>query len=742
MLPVPTFTKEERDGYLYITTDALRLRYRIGSNLSATTTAHENLRIDFDLNGRTVTWYPGRDDAFNLMGTTRTLDADIGDTRRVDLEKGLLSRDGWAVIDESPRTKRGDSSTTFAFDDTVDGIPWVAEPIDKTATDWYFMGYGHDYKGALQDYVKVAGRQPLPPRYMLGYWYSKYQRYSQQDFINLVGEMKQNEIPIDVMIMDMDWHLDGWTGWTWNKQLIPNPTALISWMHRQGLKVSLNLHPADGVGNHEDHFNDILGDLGLPNTETRIPWQLENPAFYRSFFNHIIREREREGVDFWWIDWQQDLLNPTVSGLGQTFWLNHVFYNDMAQNRPDRRPVIFHRWGGLGSHRYPIGFSGDTFATFGTLAFEPYFTATASNVCFGYWGHDLGAHLQVADPDPELYLRWLQYGVFSPIFRTHGANQANNERRIWKYPNFPLLLDAVNLRYELTPYIYTCAYEAFKTGVSICRPLYYEYPEDNRSYSDESEYFFGPDMLVAPVCTAAEDGERATRDIWLPEGTWYDVCRRRLLQGDMEFTDRYAQNEIPYFVRAGSIVPCSPAVDNLKSQTEELLLKVYPGADGTGTLYEDDGDSQGYLDGAFSTTTFTQKRHTDRVSMTIEPRTGTYPDMPGQRSWRVMFYGALKPLAVTIDGTAADNWEYDADSQLLTVNVPPTSCDIQTLVEYTHEPTTGITHHPTANFPNDQTTNTPGHPWPPTYDLQGRQVQNQTPHTLYITNGKKTIWKQ
>ena len=735
-LPVPSFAKEERDGYLYITPEALRLRYRIGSNLSATTTAHENLRIDFDLNGRTVTWYPGRDDAFNLMGTTRTLDADIGDTRRVDLEKGLLSRDGWAIIDESPRTKRGDGSTTFAFDDSVDGIPWVAEPIDKTATDWYFMGYGHDYKGALQDYVKVAGRQPLPPLYMLGYWYSKYQRYSQQDFINLVNEMKQNEIPIDVMIMDMDWHLDGWTGWTWNKQLIPNPVGLITWMHRQGLKVSLNLHPADGVGNHEDHFSEIRNDLGLPATETRVPWQLENPVFYQSFFSHIIREREKEGVDFWWIDWQQDLLNPTVSGLSQTFWLNHVFYNDMAQNRQDRRPVIFHRWGGLGSHRYPIGFSGDTFATFGTLAFEPYFTSTASNVCFGYWGHDLGAHLQVADPDPELYLRWLQYGVFSPIFRTHGASQANNERRIWKYPNFPLLLDAVNLRYELTPYIYTCAHEAFETGVSICRPLYYEYPEDNRSYSNESEYFFGPDMLVAPVCTAAEDGERASRDVWLPEGTWYDVCRSRLLQGDMEFTDRYAQDEIPYFVRAGSIVPCSPAVSNLKTPTEGLLLKVYPGADGTGTLYEDDGDSQAYLHGAFSTTSFSQRRLSDRVILTIEPRTGTFPDMPAQRSWQVMFYGVRQPLTVTVDGTATDDWEYDADKELLTVSVPAASCDVQTMVEYTCEPTVGI-HDPAISTLDPQSSDLS-----PIYDLQGRQVSQPSSNSLNIINGKKTIWKK
>ena len=726
-LPVPAFTSEERDGYLYITTEALTLRYRIGSTLAASTNAHENLRIDFDLNGRNVTWYPGRDDAFNLKGTARTLDGDIGDTHRPKMENGLLSRDGWAIIDESPRATRGDGSTTFAFDEEVDGIPWWAEPVDKAATDWYFMGYGHDYKGALQDYVKIAGRQPLPPLYMLGYWYSKYQRYSQSDFTSLVTEMKRNNIPLDVMIMDMDWHLDGWTGWTWNKQLIPNPQWLLAWMHRQGLKVALNLHPADGVGSHEDHFAEIRDDLGMPATATSVPWQLERPEFYKSFFSHIIREREKEGVDFWWIDWQQDLINKSVKGLSETFWLNHVFYNDMRTQRPDLRPVIFHRWGGLGSHRYPIGFSGDTFATFGTLAFEPYFTATASNVCFGYWGHDLGGHLQVSDPNGELYLRWLQYGVFSPIFRTHGASQANNERRIWKYREFPLMLEAVKLRYRLTPYIYTSAHEAFETGVSICRPLYYEYPEDNRSYSNESEYFFGPDMLVAPVCSAVAGDGYATRDIWLPEGVWYDVCRGELVEGDVEYTDRYGLDEIPYFVRAGSIVPYYPAMDNLKESPASIVLNVYPGTDGRGELYEDDGDSQGYLKGESATTLFTQQRTPGRVELTIHPRVGAYPAMPDQRTWQVTFIGAAAPLSVTVnDAEAEGQWQYDEAAQCLTVNIEKAPCDMPTTVAFTYTPTSIVVPYAAPRSAAR-------------YNLLGQPDAHPSPEGIYITNGTKQI---
>ena len=493
-LPLVDYRTREEGGYLYIETSALTLRYKIGSTIATSLKSPNNLSITMQLNGRDVIWYPGKEDALNLKGTKRTLDTASGDNQRPDMEDGIISRGGWALIDESPRTKRGDGSVTFAFEHLVDGIDWWAQPIDANALDWYFMGYGHDYKGAIGDYIKIAGKQPMPPLYALGYWYSKYQRYSQQDYINLVNEIHNNEIPLDVMIMDMDWHLDGWTGWTWNKNLISNPDGLIRWMHNQGLKVSLNLHPADGVASYEDHFNEIRADMGM--TGDRVPWMLEDSTFYRSMFKHIIREREQQGVDFWWLDWQQNLTSFYTEGLSETFWCNHVFFNDMKLHRTDRRPMIFHRWGGLGSHRYPIGFSGDTYSTFGSLAFQPYFTATASNVCFGYWGHDLGGHLQIAPTNEELMLRWLQFGVFSPIFRTHGASQEGNERRIWKFGNFEKLLKCVNLRYELMPYIYTAARQAYDTGISICRPLYYEWPEENEAYRQEGEYMFGDNILV------------------------------------------------------------------------------------------------------------------------------------------------------------------------------------------------------------------------------------------------------
>ena len=721
-LPLPDFSTREENGFLYIETGQLTLRYKIGSTISASLKSPNNLSITMNLNGRDVIWYPGKEDALNLKGTKRTLDTASGDNQRPDLEDGIISRAGWALIDESPKTKRGDGSTTFAFEGQVDGIDWLAKPVDANALDWYFMGYGHDYKDAIGDYIKIAGRQPLPPLYVLGYWYSKYQRYSQQDFINLVNEMRQNDIPLDVMIYDMDWHLDGWTGWTWNKSLIPNPQGLINWMHSQGLKVGLNLHPADGVANYEDHFSEIAKDMNI--SGDRVPWMLEDSTFYRSMFRHIIREREREGVDFWWIDWQQNLTSFYTDGLGETFWCNHVFFNDMRLNRTDRRPFIFHRWGGLGSHRYPIGFSGDTYSTFCSLAFQPYFTATASNVCFGYWGHDLGGHLQIAPTNSELMLRWLQFGVFSPIFRTHGASQEGNERRIWKLDNFPMLLDCVNLRYQLMPYIYTAARQAYDTGISICRPLYYDWPEENEAYRQEGEYMFGDDILVSPIVTAADDNQKAFHKTWLPEGSWYDVSHNEMVEGATTISHYYGMGDIPYFVKAGAVVVCDPPMKNLKKASSSLVVKVYPGSDGEMTLYEDAGDTQDYENGAYATTTFSQMRTPSELSLTIAPRQGHYDEMPAEQSYQVVFILEDEPSEVTVNGVPTDDWTYDGQMRQVTVNVPATDCGQQTVVSLQRN-ATDIKQIGTASIVSQKY-----------YDMQGREY-TYAPQGTYIL---KCIW--
>ena len=676
-LPVPKFTKENKDGFLYIKTQALTLKYKIGEKIEPTakTSGTQVLSISMTLNGRPVVWYPGKDDSMNLKGTTRTLDGQIGDNKRQEMENGLLSRSGWAIIDESPRTRRGDGSTTFAFEGQQDGIEWVAEPVDKDAIDWYFMGYGHQYKKALGDYIKIAGRQPMPPLYVLGYWYSKYQRYTSDEFMEIVNDVKRNQIPMDVMIFDMDWHTQGWTGWTWDRTAIPDPEGLIGWMHDNGLKVALNLHPADGVDDDEDFFTELRNDMGLPASEKVVPWNLSDKKFYHNMFNRIIRARERQGVDFWWLDWQQNLTSKYVDGLGETFWCNHVFYNDMRLNRPNHRPLIFHRWGGLGSHRYPIGFSGDSFTTYGTLAWQPYFTATASNVCFGYWGHDLGGHQQTGGNDPEIYLRWMQYGVFTPVFRTHATNWPGIERRIWKYDNFPLLLETVKLRYALMPYIYNACRQAYDTGVSLCRPLYYEWPEQNESYLYEGEYMFGDDILVAPVVSPSGADGKATRKTWLPEGRWFDVCRNKVVEGNRAFTDSYAQQEIPYFYRAGSVIVNNPPMLNLNTRPDRLIVKVVPGADGETSLYEDEGDTETYKNGEYTTTVMKHQGNT----LTIEPRQGSFKGMPEARAYTVEFIGTDRPKSVAINAKQCSNgvWNYDEQRHLVTVYVPITACDKQ-----------------------------------------------------------------
>ena len=448
-LKVPRFRKREDNTYLYIVTDKVRLKYRKSTNPVTTPASPENLTITIDNNGCESVWYPGKSDSLNLKGTCRTLDGSNGDNKRAEMENGLISRSGWAVIDDSWAAIRSDGGRSYALRPNADmEFDWWAERSDTDALDIYYLGYGNDYKKAISDYTKIAGKIPLPPDYVFGYWYSKYSAYSADDYRRIMSEIEDNKIPADVMILDMDWHWNvgngqsgdkgGWTGWSWNTNLIPNPKGLLRDIHDNNFKIALNLHPADGINKNESPvyfaaMNSELNGKYLNDKKDNISWSIDYTDFTKSFFKNIIRNHESEGVDFWWIDWQQHLTSNDTYGLSETFWCNHIFFNDMVRKRTDRRPVIFHRWGGLGSHRYQIGFSGDALINFQTLGFQPYFTATASNVGYGYWGHDLGGHAFTDESivnDPELVLRWIQFGVFTPIFCTHATNDARIERRI------------------------------------------------------------------------------------------------------------------------------------------------------------------------------------------------------------------------------------------------------------------------------------------------------------------------
>ena len=688
-LPVPDFKTSKKGNTLTITTSKLKLNYRLGTDPVSSPSSPENLNITMSVNGEQVEWYPGKSDSLNLRGTYRTLDRNHGDQFRPLLEQGLVSRSGWAVVDDSPRFRRCDGSRSLALMPHQDGIDWVCERADSAATDIYFLGYGHEYKRALKDYTAIAGKIPLPPDYVFGYWYSKYEDYTAEDFRNIVKALKDNDINTDVLILDMDWHWNGsketsggrgrWTGWSWNTNLIPDPQALLDDIHDAGLHISLNLHPAQGVYSDEDCFAGIARDMGLDkDTVKSIPWQLEHTGFKKAFFSHFIRPMEKMGVDFWWLDWQQHLTSPYVDGLGETFWCNHVFYNDMKANRPDRRPMIFHRWGGLGSHRYQIGFSGDTFINYASLAFQPYFTATASNVCYGYWGHDIGGHMYDSSypvNDPELLLRWFQFGVFTPIFRSHAAIGTWINRQIWTYDNFSQLNATVKLRYALFPYIYTMARKSYDTGVGICRPMYYEYPECDEAYAFESQYFFGDDIMVAPVVEPSANGISSKR-IWFPEGNWWSVADNRLIKGNSIQTLDFTLDQIPYFYREGAVIVNNPPeVKSTTERPEKLIVNIVAGQDGETTLYEDAGDSNDY-DTNFANTRISHRTDGTRATYTIGARERLTAGLPSKRAYQLRIYNTDAPAdgKAQVDGKNVKA-EYDATSRCTVIDVPSAKCD-------------------------------------------------------------------
>ncbi|MGC4232151.1 MAG: glycoside hydrolase family 31 protein, partial [Niabella sp.] len=474
-LPKVPFKTFVRGGWLYIITGKLKLKYHI----KAGSFNKENLFIELAAaNDRTI-WKWGDEDSLNLSGTISSLDW-VEDSRKVQLEKGIVSKSGWSFIDDSK---------TGLFDGDI-ALNWVRPRKDSTAIDCYFFGYGDDFSKALYDYTRVAGKINMPPLYAFGYWWSRYWAFSDEELKKLVTDMEKNKIPLDVIVMDMDWHRidgltdwsglidvmgqkQGWTGYTWNTELFPEPEQMLSWMQNRGIKNALNIHPASGISEQErEPYLRMVRSLGLDTTKDfkydkafaayagwntksigkNIAWDITNKQFARAYFNEVIRPLERQGVDFFWLDWQQWKETP-VKGLNNVFWTNYCFYTD-KENHSGLRPMIFHRWGGLGNHRYPVGFSGDVRSNWNMLDYEKYFTATAANVGYSYWSHDIGGHVYTKDFTPELYTRWVQFGIYSPVLRTHGTKKPDTERRFWMYPYkyFSAMRDAIQLRYKLVPY--------------------------------------------------------------------------------------------------------------------------------------------------------------------------------------------------------------------------------------------------------------------------------------------------
>jgi alpha-glucosidase (family GH31 glycosyl hydrolase) len=549
----------------------------------------------------------------------------------------------------------------------------------------------------LRDYQLVAGETPLIPRWVLGNWWSRYWAYTQDELKRLMADFKKYGVPLSICIVDMDWHLvdvgqgiNGWTGYTWNRELFPDPDGFIAWLHNQGLRTALNLHPALGVRPHEAGYPEMARRLGLdPESGETIDFDIADPDFTAAYFEVLHHPEEERGVDFWWLDWQQGELSR-LPGLDPLWWLNHLHYFDLGRDGR-KRPFIFSRWGGLGNHRYPIGFSGDTHVTWDSLNFQPYFTATAANVVYGWWSHDIGGHMFGVE-EPELYTRWVQFGVFSPIFRLHSTKLYFHERRPWGYDAevFRITKDAMQLRHALIPYIYSMAWEYARQARPPIRPMYHDYPRSDEAYACPQQYTFGSELIAAPYTSPADPDTRLSRQlVWLPPGDWYDFFSGAFYSGDRWLASHGRLDEIPVFAHAGAIVPLGPKVGwgGLENPAE-LDLHVFAGANNEFILYEDDGETTSYQDGAYCLTAFTQEWEANKMAFRISAVSGQTQFAPEKRQYQIFVYGLQEPETVQlqINGQeSACRFAYHADLQKLVIYTVELSREAQLTLRITQK---------------------------------------------------------
>ena len=500
-LEPPRFTVVRSDDGVEIRTARAHLRYD-GGPFSAAGLVVETLGPDANR------WTYGQEPR-DLGGTGRTLDDADG---RMPLEPGILARDGITMLDDS---------ASFLFEE--DG--WIGTR-SSGRRDITIFAYGRDFDAAVAAFYAVSGCPSLLPRWALGNWWSRYHPYSATSYLELMDRFEEERIPLSVAVIDMDWHRvgsvpsrfgNGWTGYSWERSLFPDPPAFLAELHRRGMRTTLNLHPADGVRAFEDAYPEMARDLGIdPDTEQTIAFDPTDREFVAAYFSHLHHPLEAEGVDFWWIDWQQGSTSR-VHGVDPLWLLNHFHQLDSA--RTGGAGMTFSRYAGPGSHRYAVGFSGDAVVSWASLAFQPEFTATAANIGYGWWSHDIGGHTRGVRDD-ELATRWVQFGVFSPIMRLHSANNPFIRKEPWAFParERAAMGQALRLRHRLVPYLHTMNHRA-AGGVPLVRPLYHLHPRRDEAYRAPNAYAFGSELIVAPIVAPRDPAsQHGAARAWLPPG--------------------------------------------------------------------------------------------------------------------------------------------------------------------------------------------------------------------------------
>ena len=556
----------------------------------------------------------------------------------------ITTSSGYALYFESPIPANMDfgESDPAVFRYTIDGGELS-----------YFFLLGEDVPAQIERYTWFTGRQPMPPKWALGYLQSKYGYRHRTEAEDMIQTMRSKGIPADAIILDLYWF---WNmgDLEWNTSAFPDPTGMIGDFLADGFKTMVITEPYFTYYSSNYAFLMGAGSDYVGQDPGGGPYVLDN--WWSCGCDAVLFDMSSPGGQSWlWTEYE-DFMATGVAGLwtdlgeperhpwdmehhiGATPVVHNIYnllwartlFEGFAGYRPHDRIVNLTRSGYAGIQRYgTFTWSGDVSRSFGGLAVQLPMMLNMALSGMGYHSSDLGGF--TGWTSSELYSRWIQFGAFNPVMRPHGGD--NQATEPWGYGNEAeqTAKDYISLRYRLLPYIYTLARETYDTGLAMVRPLFIDYPDDPLLANHTDSYMFGPHFLVAPVVV---DGERQ-KNVYLPEGVWIDYWTDSVHTGGTAVMVDAPLDRLPLFVRAGAVIPMQHVMDYVGAEpADSLFLDVFPtfsDIPDTFHLYEDDGESLDYIQGEYARITLSQgleyigSEHVLRIG--VDPAVGSFPEM-------------------------------------------------------------------------------------------------------------------
>jgi alpha-D-xyloside xylohydrolase len=581
----------------------------------------------------------------------------------------LVSSNGYGIFWNNP-------SRSVVNNRFVHWLYLSGEVADRV--DYYFL-YGPETDDIIGHYRELTGEVPLFGRWAYGFWQCKNKYQSQKELEGVAAKYRAEHIPVDNIVQDWFWWVTmGEMKWNPN---YPDAQGMIDTLHKEHFHLMVSVWPYFRPGSATyDQFDKNGWFVAKTQTAGFHPlgqalYDATNPDARKQYWDNVNEALFSKGVDAWWLDTdepetegqQDNLLVDHKIALGSGARYANVYplfhaggVSDGQQAASDKKRVfILSRSAYAGAQRYGVtAWSGDVLSDW--VTFHRQITAGLNYAISGmpYWTTDIGGFISGGNLNDlkfrELFVRWFQFGAFSPVFRVHGTRNPD-ENELWSYgPEAQkILVDYDTLRYRLMPYIYSEAWQVTSEHGTLMRPLMMDWRTDVEAQNTGDEYLFGPALLVNPVYTQGA----TTRTVYLPKATWYDFWTGEKQEGGKRIEADAPLNKLPLFVRAGSIVPLGPAMEwSTEKQADPLEVRIYPGADGDFTLYEDENDGYAYTKGAHATIAL----HWDDAgkALTVGARKGSFPGMLTKRTVRVVLVGPGRGVGIGESETADKTVEY------------------------------------------------------------------------------------